>query len=183
MSLRPADEAVLLLAKLIEHLVRQFRIKIGLGPFGRIDVALSTPFAEKSIDERLEKIEVARQNLAEALIAIDELRDASEANKRDLERLTSSISKAESDKADLHAQLGALKQIAAIDSDAVRDALRLPTEVDKWKERIWGFIFGLAAGLIGSMLWEMAIKPNIPEQYFREVPKMSAPPSDQLMKG
>lgn len=182
MSLQMGDTAVLVLAKLIEQLVRKLRIKIGLGPFGSIDVALSTPFTERSIDERLEKIETARQNLAEALTAMDEMRDVAESNKRDLERLTNSISKAESDKADLNAQLDALKQIAAIDSDAVREALRLPTEVDKWKERIWGFIFGLIAGLIATVVWEMAIKPEIPQRYFHEAP-LSPTSGDHSQKG
>jgi hypothetical protein len=43
-------------AQLVEKLVRAVRIRIGLGPFGNIDVTLSTPFTRESIDARLEKI-------------------------------------------------------------------------------------------------------------------------------
>jgi hypothetical protein len=159
------DTSVILeTAKIVEKLVRLARIRIGLGPFGNIDVSISTPLTRESIDARLEKIEIARQNLTEALSAMDELKNAAEQNRHDLEKLTSAIARAESDKADLHAQLDALKQLSAIDTEAVREALRIPTEVDKWKERIWGFIFGgIIAGIIATGVWELAIRPHIVE--------------------
>ena len=65
MSIEPT--AILVVAQLVEKLVRAARIRIGLGPFGNIDVRLSTPFTPESIDARLEKIETARQSLTEAL--------------------------------------------------------------------------------------------------------------------
>jgi hypothetical protein len=148
-------------AQIVERLVRRARVRIGLGPFGKIDVTLSTPFDRESVDARLQRIEVARHNLAEALSAMDELKSAAEENKRDLEQLTNAIAKAEKDRADLHAELGALKQIAAIDTQTVREAFRIPTEVDKWKERIWGFIFGALAAALVTLAWELLAKPYI----------------------
>jgi prefoldin subunit 5 len=153
---------ILATAKIVEKLVRLARIRIGLGPFGNIDVSLSTPLTRESIDARLEKIETARQNLTEALSAMDELRTTAEQNRRDLETLTNAIARAETDKADLNAQLDALKKLSAIDTETVREALRIPTEVDRWKERIWGFIFGgIVAGLVATAIWELAIRPHI----------------------
>jgi prefoldin subunit 5 len=156
------DPMVFATAQLVEKLVRLIRIRVGLGPFGNIDVSLSTPLTRESIDARLKKIEAARENLSEALSAMDELKTAAEQNRRDLEKLTQAIATAESDKADLNAQLDALKQLSAIDTDAVREALRIPTEVDKWKERIWGFIFGgILAGILSTALWELLIRPHV----------------------
>jgi hypothetical protein len=156
------DAAVLVAAELVERLVRAARIRIGLGPFGNIDVRLNTPFTAESIDTRLEKIETARESLTDALSAIDELKLTAEANKRDLDTLVSAIARAESDKADLNAQLDELRKLAAIDTDAVREALRIPTEVEKWKERIWGFLIGgIVAGLVTSAIWDFVIKPRV----------------------
>jgi hypothetical protein len=116
------DPVVTLAAQIIDTLVRQARIRIGLGPLGNIDVSLSTPFTRESIDERLKKIESARRSLSEALEAMDELKVTAESNRRDLDALTTAIAKAESDKADLNAQLEALRRLATIDSTVVREA-------------------------------------------------------------
>jgi vacuolar-type H+-ATPase subunit I/STV1 len=160
MSLEPS--LLVVSAELVEKLVRLARIRIGLGPFGNIDVKLSTPFTSENIDARLKKIEAARQNLSEALTAMDELKEASEQNRRDLEALTSAIARAESDKADLNAQLEALKKLSSLDTEVVREALRIPTDVDKWKERIWGFVVGgVIAGLVATAVWELAIRPHV----------------------
>jgi hypothetical protein len=93
---------------------------------------------------------------------MDELKETAERNRRDLEDLTGAIARAESDKADLNAQLEALKKLSDIDTEVVREALRIPTEVDKWKERIWGFVVGgVIAGLVATGIWELAIRPHI----------------------
>lgn len=163
------NNTILVVAKLVEKMVRLARIQIGLGPFGKIDVRLSTPFTSESIDARLDKIETARQSLTEALSAMDELKQTAETNKRDLEILTDAIARAESDKADLHTQLDALKKLSDIDTTAVREALRIPTEVDKWKERIWGFLVGgIVAGIIASATWELGIKPRFEQPAHRQ---------------
>lgn len=62
---------------------------------------------------------------------MDELKETAEQNRHDLEALTGAIARAESNKADLNAQLEALKRLSSIDTEVVREALRIPTEVDK----------------------------------------------------
>jgi chromosome segregation ATPase len=92
---------------------------------------------------------------------MDELKETAEQNRHDLEALTGAIARAESNKADLNAQLEALKRLSSIDTEVVREALRIPTEVDKWKERIWGFVVGgVIAGLVATAVWELAIRPH-----------------------
>jgi len=150
---------VAILAKLIVDILRKTKASIEISPSGGIKASIKLPTAQKNIDERLEKIGQARENLSEALQAIDELRESAEDNRRDLQRLNEAIIKAENQKQGLRNELSALKQLADIDSNSVREALRLPTEVDKWKERIWGFIFGILAAVIVTIGWELGLKP------------------------
>jgi preprotein translocase subunit SecD len=56
------------------------------------------------VDERIAKIESARQSLTEALSAMDELKERAEENKHDLEFLSKQIERAELDKAKWRAQ-------------------------------------------------------------------------------
>lgn len=147
-------------SKIVDEWARAARFRIGLGPLGRVDVSYVGPITVESIDERLAKIELARDSLTSALAAMDDLKVTAESNRNDLERLTAAITTAEMEKADLNAQLEAVRQLAAIDSDVVRETLRIPTEIDKWTERIWGFIVGgIVAGLLSTMIWELAIRP------------------------
>lgn len=111
-----------------------------------------------SIDARLVKIDAARAGLEDALSAMDDLKATAEQNKADLQRLERAIEKAEGQKADLSAELSALKQLAALDSSSVRRALRMPTRVDIWRERIIAFTAGIAASVVATLLWELWIK-------------------------
>lgn len=113
-----------------------------------------------SIDARLIKIDAARASLEDALSAMDALKATAEQNKADLKRLERAIEKAEGQKADLSAELNALKQLSALDSDSVRRALRMPTRVDIWRERIIAFGFGIMASVVAAYLWELWIKPR-----------------------
>ena len=159
LSLGAPMDPVQSIAIVLERVVRLSKLRIGLGPIGSINVSLETPFAKQSVDARLQKIEIARKNLTEALSAVDELKETAEENKRDLTLLTTAIKNAENDKKGLQAQLGDLKKLANIDTNSVRAALRIPTEVDKWKERIWGFIIGVVAAIIVTLGWELGLKP------------------------
>lgn len=114
--------------------------------------------SEVSVDERITKIETARTSLLDALSAVDQLKQQAEENKQDLEYLTRQIERAEADKAHLSDELATLKGIAALDSESVRKALRLPTRVSIWTERVIAFGFGIAASTIASLVYEYGIK-------------------------
>jgi chromosome segregation ATPase len=90
----------------------------------RRGVHVSLDDGPEQVDERIAKIEVARQSLTDALAAMDELKERAEDNKRDLEFLTLQIELAEADKANLSGELKTLKEMAALDSEAVRKVLR-----------------------------------------------------------
>lgn len=174
------DIPVAVLAKFIVDVLRKSKASIQITSTGGISASVKLPFSQKNIEERLEKISQARENLADALQAIDELQEAAEDNRRDLENLNAAILQAESQKAGLDAKLSALKGLADLDSKAVREALRLPTEVDKWKERIWGFIFGILAAVIVTLGWELGLKPYLEShrpQMLHEVPSAVQSPT------
>jgi hypothetical protein len=150
------DPARLIAEFLVDSLLRH-RVRVSIASLG-VELTLSGPLARESIDERLAKIEVARESLTDALQAIDALKQESEENKRDLEKLAGAIRKAEMEKANLHSQLDALKDIAALDSSVVRQALKLPTEIDIWRDRIIAFAFGIAASTVAAVVWEYGIR-------------------------
>src|SRR5262249_51373620 len=110
------DNVVTLVAKGIVGVQRLFRARMHFGPIA-IELSVINRLASGSIDERLKQIEVARDSLKGALNAIDDLKETAEENRRDLDRLTRAIGVAESEKADLSAQLHALKQLASLDSN------------------------------------------------------------------
>lgn len=72
-------------------------------PVLRIGTKNGRPYADivweesptQSIDQRIEKIDAARANLADALSAIDELKQAANSNKADLEEAISQLNQAQ----------------------------------------------------------------------------------------
>jgi prefoldin subunit 5 len=125
---------------------------------GRIHIAFNTDTGSESVDARIEKIDSARESLADALAAMDELKTRAQENKRDLEFLTHQIQRAEVDKASLSEELKTLKDLATLDSDSVRKVLRLPTRVSIWTERVIAFVLGVAASTIASVFYEHVVK-------------------------
>jgi hypothetical protein len=152
------EPAATLAAEAIVNLLRRVKIRWGIRIFG-VEFVLTPSKASETIDARLEKIEVARASLEEALAAMDDLKETAEENKRDLATLSAAIDRAENEKTSLTTQLETLKSLAALDSEGVRKGLGLPTAVDMWRERIYGFVFGIIAAVLGSLIWELGIKP------------------------
>lgn len=124
----------------------------------RRGVSISVDDGPEPVDERIAKIELARQSLTEALSAMDELKERAEENKHDLEFLTRQIERAELDKANLSGELQTMKQMAALDSETVRKVLRMPTRVSIWTERVISFLLGVIASTIASLIYEYVIK-------------------------
>jgi hypothetical protein len=135
------------------------RIRISAkGPYGISISYVEKGKANATIDDRLAKIESARESLVEALSAVDELKERAQENKRDLEFLTEQIQRAEIDKKSLSGELQTLKGIASLDSESVRKVLRLPTKVSIWTERVIAFGLGILASTIASLIYEHGIK-------------------------
>lgn len=148
------EDPIRILAQIIVRLLTG-SMTATMGPIG---IKISGPFVSQSIDERLHKIETARQSLSDALDAVDSLKRSAEENKRDLADLTNAIENAQLQKQGVSQELQALKGIAAMESVAVRKALKLPNAVDLWRERIIAFLFGVGASVFATIVWEMGLK-------------------------
>jgi hypothetical protein len=124
-------------------------------------VFFGPPVSPGTIDSRIQKIDVARAGLTEALSAIDELKNIAEGNKRDLALLNYQIQHAEAQRQSVSGELDALKEIASLDSESVRKALRLPTRVSIWTERVIAFVLGVLASVLASLIYEYIVKKLI----------------------
>ncbi|SFD82511.1 hypothetical protein [Methylobacterium sp. 13MFTsu3.1M2] len=112
--------------------------------------------AEGSVDDRIRKIDAARDNLSDAIAAIDELRSQADDNKRDLQDALDRIAEAERRRESLAVELAALRQIAQADTQAFRRVVGLPTQADVWRERLLGFGSGILASVIASVIYAAA---------------------------
>ena len=111
-----------------------------------------------SIDERIKKIDTAKDNLQDAIRAVDELRNQANANKQELEDALRRIEIVEAQKYELSSQLTVLKQLAEADTDAFRRIVGIPTKADVWRERLLGFASGVLASILASVIFLLVIK-------------------------
>ena len=105
------------------------------------------------LDERIKKIDAARENLKDAIAAIDSLRVQADANKRDLADALNRIAEAEQQKEKLSGELEVLRQVAEVDTALFRKVVGLPSKGDIWRERLFGFGLGILASIIASVIF------------------------------
>lgn len=105
---------------------------------------------DRNIDERIRKIDIARDNLKDALGAIDEIRSQADRNKNELEQALLRLQVVHEQKAKIDEELFTLKQIAEADTSAFRKVVGLPSKGDLWRERLVGFASGVLASVVAS---------------------------------
>lgn len=128
---------------------------VGAFPGGRLilDKTGLLSSSKTSVDERLRKIEVARSNLSEALEAIDDLKSEAEKNSRALADLTYKLSEREREKGDLDAKLNELRTLTDVSAATVQSVFRVPTRASIWAERAIGFLIGVGASVVASIIY------------------------------
>ncbi|MCB6635478.1 hypothetical protein [Bacteroides faecis] len=136
--------------ELIEKILR--RVKISKVNILGLEISLDED--KGSIDERIKKIEAAKQNLLDGLSAIKELEKEAEKNKYELENALIKLSKIKTDKINLEAELNNIKQVISSDVSTFQKLAGVPTEKEKRKERIIGFFSGIIASIISAgIIW------------------------------
>ena len=136
--------------ELIEKILR--RVKISKLNILGLEISLDED--KGSIDERIKKIEAAKQNLLDGLSAIKELEKEAEKNKYELENALIKLSKIKTDKINLEAELNNIKQVISSDVSTFQKLAGVPTEKEKRKERIIGFFSGIIASIISAgIIW------------------------------
>ena len=106
-----------------------------------------------SIDERLQKIEAAKENLLESLAALDELKIEADENKLALQSALQSIASLEKKKIETQKEVEALRQVADLDASALKKLFDVPTPARIWRERLYGLVTGVFASLIATFVW------------------------------
>jgi hypothetical protein len=107
-----------------------------------------------SIDERIAKIDEAKNSLLEGVRLIDELRETAENNKKDAELALLQINRLETDKASIQKELDSIRIIAKTDIETFRKMAGVPSATDIRRERIIGFVSGFISSLIASgVIW------------------------------
>lgn len=135
-------------------------------PVLRIGTRNGRPYADivfdsaprQSIDERIAKIDAARANMAEALSAIDELKEAANTNKADLEAALEQLGQTRAAKSAAERELNVVRKIANSDVEVFRRLAGVPSRSQVAKERALGFVFGVIASLLASGLWWLIAK-------------------------
>ncbi len=110
--------------------------------------------AEKSIDERVRKIDEARKNLVSALSAIDELKEEAALNMRKAHELQERVATLSSEKAAVDTELNEVRKIMDSDVNAFQRVAGVPSQKQIAKERLVGFGLGILASLIATLGWE-----------------------------
>lgn len=145
--------------ELIEKILR--RVKISKVNILGLEISLDED--KGSIDERIKKIEAAKQNLLDGLSAIKELEKEAEKNKYELENALIKLSKIKTDKINLEAELNNIKQVISSDVSTFQKLAGVPTEKEKRKERIIGFFSGIIASIISAGIIWVVTKGNHPK--------------------
>ena len=104
-------------------------------PVLRIGTKNGRPYADivwkdqpsQSIDQRIEKIDAARANLADALAAVDELKKAANSNKADLEEAISQLNQTQAAKTAAQHDLNTVRKIADSDVGVFRKLAGVPS--------------------------------------------------------
>ncbi|TIT66270.1 MAG: hypothetical protein E5W90_12990 [Mesorhizobium sp.] len=124
-------------------------------PGGRAVRTISGAFlsTRTTLDERLQKIEVAKANLLEAVEAIEELKIEAEDNRAALAELTKAVTARKSEKDDMDAELASVRSLMELETGTVQRIFRVPTRAQVWAERFVGFLMGVAASLVAAYIY------------------------------
>ena len=128
--------------------------------FGGIQIEFDE---EKSIDERIAKIDEARASMAAALTAIDQLHTEAEENKSELNKSLQKLSEAEKNKSKLEEELANIREVMQSDVTTFRKIAGIPSQEEIKKERVIGFFTGVLASVVATgVVWVVVtISPSI----------------------
>jgi hypothetical protein len=129
-----------------DKMLRQFE------SLGIATPAVKVQWAEsKTRDERIAKIDVARENLQDALAALGDLKAEAEHNQI---ALNEAIQKLDATKAGHAFETKQLEQVREI-AEADIAAFRRLAGINPTRERFIGFLGGVFASLIAAALWRL----------------------------
>jgi chromosome segregation ATPase len=131
-------------------IIEKFLKKIRISKINVIGVEFSIDKSTGSIDERIKKIETAKQNLIDGLSAIKELETEAENNKKEVKKALLEVEKLRKNKDSLEKEIDSIKQVISSDVSSFKKVAGIPSESQKKRERFLGFISGIIASLLAS---------------------------------
>lgn len=108
--------------------------------------------SSQTIDERLAKIEIAKNNLMDSIKAIEELKAEAEKNKIEANLALNKLLQFKAEKEQAEKELSLVKTIAESDISTFKKIAGIPDNKEKNRDRLIGFVSGIFASLIASGL-------------------------------
>ncbi len=148
MSIETVVSIIFPLSELLLKLLKGIKITYRIG-------GINIEFEEeKTIDERIAKIDEARKSMVEAIVAIDELHKEAETNKAELNDALLTLSETEKNKNNLENELKNIRQLMQSDITTFKTLAGIPSQKEIKKERVLGFLLGVFASVIASgVVW------------------------------
>lgn len=137
---------------MLQSVARDLGFRVRLGP---LDVSYVIRVGERSVDERLAKLDVARESLSEALLALDDLDRQAENQKAEITALLDAAETANENRQIATSDLETVRALASADGEALRRVLGMPTAMQRWIGRALSFFAGVAASLLASYLFTL----------------------------
>tara|TARA_B110001450_G_C17623331_1_gene482101 strand:+ start:966 stop:1466 length:501 start_codon:yes stop_codon:yes gene_type:complete len=142
--------------------VTVFLLKCWTAPFFRYGVKNGKAYAEifpafndsESVDQRIRKIDQARENLVSALTAVDELKNKADINKQEANEIKAKVDTLTSEKTLADTELQEIKKVTGSTVDAFQRVAGVPSRNQIAKERFVGFGLGVIASLLATLAWE-----------------------------
>lgn len=130
-----------------EVLVKAFgRISgISLGP-------ISIDFEQRSLDERIARLDIAKRHLEDSLGAIEELQRAAKENKAQAESALKRLAQLQEEKSKAEIELSEVRKLATADISTFQKVAGVPSRAQVKRERVIGFALGVLASVVASGL-------------------------------
>lgn len=110
------------------------------------------------LDKRLAKIEAARENLLEALTAIDDIKATAQEHKKELVTIQNSVVEIGKERDKLTADKNLLLQMTSAERDRLRDMLGVPTRLQSILIWIGTFLFGAVTSWLLTYAYDAKVK-------------------------
>ena len=132
----------------VEQLVRLLSRHFRSVRFGPLELELRRK-TEREFDVTFAKIEKARTNMAEAVTALDDLRDQYTTEQDRLTKLLAEVKEKRAEYATATSDLVKTRELLQRDQDSLRRILG----INDRRSKIVGFISGVLASLVATALW------------------------------
>lgn len=131
----------------IGKILRKSRIVLRL-PFIQWEINTTS----QTIDERIEKLDDAKEALTQGLAAIDELHGDAKRHKKEVQKALLDLNALNSETEELEAKKESIAKILESEVSAFQDVAGIPSASQQSRDKILGFISGVIASLVASGL-------------------------------